>query len=628
LKVRCPACHVAYVLNDALVRPKGTPVRCSSCSHEFVAMPGADGNAIIATRDRKAEIKVDDDGTVSGFVRDAPSRLRQGEKTYRIKDLPTLQRWVVEKRVISKDELSYDGKEWYRVGRLAELKSFFQVVEKYRSTRRELEKVRAQTGSFPAVQVAGTESTSQPGIVQPWTPGPPSSGAPESFPIPNLESSGPIPVPTTPSPDSSLGSLPPLPAAGASTPASRAPRAPVLNDPISGNAAMGAPSFGGGTPAPSSAPSFGGGTPAPSSAPKGPAASGSMGPEMADPALFGRGSGSEPGRPHAEIVAGSDAERSEIPWGAESLPQVGSGLEEDQETSVSVWRYVVLGLAILVVLVSAVLALQKAAQDPDRGDDVDAAKQAAAVADRPAEGGDAAPPDEGGEQPAAGVDAEGDAAADGGGDAPAQAADPAAAEPEPPAPKPEPVEAEPAPAAAEPDPPAPQPDPPAPQPDPPAPEPEPVAAEPDPPPAEPEPEPVDPDPPAAEPDPPASAPSSDVDHIRAAEVAEEEGNREGAIASYLEAIKAGQGSRGTIYLKMGQLYQDMNEQRSAISAYSKAASAGKTDAYYWLGTAFQTVGNNERAVENYQKYLESSPTGRHAGACKGMIRVLQAKLGG
>jgi len=142
LKVTCPACRVSYVLNDALIRPKGTPVKCSSCAHEFAVMPGADGNAIVATRDRSIELTIEDNGDITGFVQDRPSRVRQGDKIYRIKDLPTLQRWVVEKRVMPHHELSYDGKEWYSVGQLTELKPFFQVMEKYRSTRRELRRLK------------------------------------------------------------------------------------------------------------------------------------------------------------------------------------------------------------------------------------------------------------------------------------------------------------------------------------------------------------------------------------------------------------------------------------------------------------------------------------------------------
>jgi len=49
--------------------------------------------------------------------------------TFRFRELTTLQRWIVERKVTRDDRISKDGQSWKRLGDIAELATFFQVVD-------------------------------------------------------------------------------------------------------------------------------------------------------------------------------------------------------------------------------------------------------------------------------------------------------------------------------------------------------------------------------------------------------------------------------------------------------------------------------------------------------------------
>ena len=55
-------------------------------------------------------------------------RVRSGE-IYRFRELTTLQQWIVERKVTRDDEISRSGDQWKRLGGIAELASFFHIVE-------------------------------------------------------------------------------------------------------------------------------------------------------------------------------------------------------------------------------------------------------------------------------------------------------------------------------------------------------------------------------------------------------------------------------------------------------------------------------------------------------------------
>jgi hypothetical protein len=63
-------------------------------------------------------------------------RVRQASgNVFTCRELTTLQRWIVERKVARDDEISADGERWKRLGNIAELASFFQVVEEAQRSR-------------------------------------------------------------------------------------------------------------------------------------------------------------------------------------------------------------------------------------------------------------------------------------------------------------------------------------------------------------------------------------------------------------------------------------------------------------------------------------------------------------
>ena len=64
--------------------------------------------------------------------------LAQGDRVYKVKDLATLQRWIVEKRVLPADRISSDGKSWDVVSERAEMRPFFALIDQLKATKRAL----------------------------------------------------------------------------------------------------------------------------------------------------------------------------------------------------------------------------------------------------------------------------------------------------------------------------------------------------------------------------------------------------------------------------------------------------------------------------------------------------------
>jgi predicted Zn finger-like uncharacterized protein len=120
MDVRCERCGTEYELKDNHVTEEGVTVKCSTCGHLFkirkksfvltepviLEKKGAEGTGDRNWMVRKA------DGTVLSF-----------------KELTTLQKWIVERKVSRDDEISKSGETWKQLGGIAELASFFLVVD-------------------------------------------------------------------------------------------------------------------------------------------------------------------------------------------------------------------------------------------------------------------------------------------------------------------------------------------------------------------------------------------------------------------------------------------------------------------------------------------------------------------
>jgi predicted Zn finger-like uncharacterized protein len=159
MDVRCERCRAQYVFDDEQVTPSGLTVQCTSCGHVFkvkkkelvVTVPvkpeeleGVPLPATAAAPRPPGAASPPRETPHDGAHEPREWRVRQGNgNTFTFRELTTLQKWIIEQKVSRDDEISLAGEQWKRLGNIAELASFFQVVEA-------AERGRAQTAG-PAV---------------------------------------------------------------------------------------------------------------------------------------------------------------------------------------------------------------------------------------------------------------------------------------------------------------------------------------------------------------------------------------------------------------------------------------------------------------------------------------------
>lgn len=198
MDVKCERCGTEYEFEDDRVTEDGVTVKCSTCGHLFkirkksfvltepvVAGEGEEqGPGENAWMIRKA------DGTVLSF-----------------KELTTLQKWIVERKVSRGDEISKSGETWKRLGSIAELASFFQVVD------------QAAAAAGPGMGPAG------PGLTVPQTPAAIEEEARAPEPTTQPMTAAPQGGTDTPA-QGGTGSMPAAVPPGTPTPAGPVPAAP------------------------------------------------------------------------------------------------------------------------------------------------------------------------------------------------------------------------------------------------------------------------------------------------------------------------------------------------------------------------------------------------------------------
>lgn len=136
MDVQCSACGTEYEFDDAKVTAAGVTVKCTQCGHVFKVRRPERVPAAPATIGRGDRWKVrQPDGQVFEF-----------------KELTTLQKWIVERKVGRDDQISRTGENWKSLGDIAELASFFQVVD----DARRAEKAAAAVPESPATMQANT----------------------------------------------------------------------------------------------------------------------------------------------------------------------------------------------------------------------------------------------------------------------------------------------------------------------------------------------------------------------------------------------------------------------------------------------------------------------------------------
>jgi predicted Zn finger-like uncharacterized protein len=198
MDVRCERCRAQYVFDDDQVTPAGLTVRCTNCGHIFrvkkkelvVTVPvrpdEIHSTPMPATAAAPRPGVRSEPQLASARASAAPGpqateprewRVRQANgNLFTFRELTTLQKWIVERKVSRDDEISLSGDQWKRLGNIAELASFFQVVEAASrgnaSPPPPLAAASQPTLTFGAAAVPG---------LRPPPPPPPSGFPPPSF---------------------------------------------------------------------------------------------------------------------------------------------------------------------------------------------------------------------------------------------------------------------------------------------------------------------------------------------------------------------------------------------------------------------------------------------------------------
>jgi predicted Zn finger-like uncharacterized protein len=121
MDVRCERCKSEYEVEDAKVSDLGTEVQCSDCGHQFLVRRPASQ----ATLAKPMKASRDLDGEEAGaWVIETDSG-----RSLRLRDLTTLHKWIIERRVGRNDRLSRGGDPWQRLGDMGELAPFFDIMD-------------------------------------------------------------------------------------------------------------------------------------------------------------------------------------------------------------------------------------------------------------------------------------------------------------------------------------------------------------------------------------------------------------------------------------------------------------------------------------------------------------------
>jgi predicted Zn finger-like uncharacterized protein len=184
MDVRCERCRAQYAFEEDQITAAGVTVQCSACGHVFRVTR----KELVVTQSIRPGQLADEPPPPSAVPaarhpRAEPSpawTIRQADgQTLTFSELNTLQRWIVERRVGPDDEVTHGDGSWVRLGSLAELQSFFDVVASADRAEGRLSEGRI-TSRYPA------------------TPFPPAPAAPPPPPPPPSPSPAPAPAPAEP----------------------------------------------------------------------------------------------------------------------------------------------------------------------------------------------------------------------------------------------------------------------------------------------------------------------------------------------------------------------------------------------------------------------------------------------
>lgn len=169
MDVRCERCGTEYEFEDERVTEEGVTVKCSTCGHLFKIRK----KSFVLTEPVLLGKKEGGDVGRNWMVRKSDGTVLS------FKELTTLQKWIVERKVSRSDEISKSGESWKRLGEITELASFFQVVDQ-----------ALAAAAPPDNQVTGTSPT------QPLPAAAPATGRTQQLPAATVPSSAPAAAPT------------------------------------------------------------------------------------------------------------------------------------------------------------------------------------------------------------------------------------------------------------------------------------------------------------------------------------------------------------------------------------------------------------------------------------------------
>ncbi|MGO9830494.1 MAG: zinc-ribbon domain-containing protein [Myxococcaceae bacterium] len=121
MEVHCERCGTSYSLDEARLGAAGARVRCARCGEVFLVQRPAEGTVAGASAPSRP-------AAPEGLRREWRVRRRDGSLSM-LRELTTLQRWIVEGKLSREDEVGLDGENWRPLGSIADLQLFFSAAD-------------------------------------------------------------------------------------------------------------------------------------------------------------------------------------------------------------------------------------------------------------------------------------------------------------------------------------------------------------------------------------------------------------------------------------------------------------------------------------------------------------------
>lgn len=186
MDVSCPRCKTEYEFDDARVPEGGVTVKCTNCSYVFRVKRSEGPSGEVPRPPPTQPDPALPPASASGVAREWKVRQPSGN-VFTFKELTTLQKWIVERKVARQDEISLTGETWKRLGDIPELASFFIVVdEALRAARLEAAKESGApppSAPTPAPQVSAPVQAPRQPAPAPEPPAPRAASDSGQFPV-------------------------------------------------------------------------------------------------------------------------------------------------------------------------------------------------------------------------------------------------------------------------------------------------------------------------------------------------------------------------------------------------------------------------------------------------------------